>query len=225
VSEIRRLLETLEARLEAVVERSFASAFPNALEPVHVARKLISAFEGSQPGRWDDAGVRVLIAQRDFERLAPEREALERQWSAVIARLAERAGRSLRRAPRIRLEADPNVPLGAATVVIDPPRAELPGALSLVVGRGVPIGGRVKLDRPLVIGRDPSCDFVLQDPRISRRHLACDVDPAGGVAFRDLESTNGVLLNGLRCSAGVLRAGDALRLGDSELAIVAEGKS
>jgi hypothetical protein len=234
VTEIRQLLETLEARLEAIVERSFALAFPNALEPVHVARKLITAFEGNEPGRWDDARVRVLVARRDFEMLASEREDLERQWSAVIARLAEKAEHPLRRAPQIRLEADPEVPLGAATIAIDPapadeaaaaPDRRVPGAqaLSLVVRRGVPIGARVKLDRALVVGRDAACDVVLHDPRISRRHLACEIDPAGAVSFRDLASTNGVLLNGRHCASGALRAGDIVRIGDSELEIVAAG--
>ncbi len=233
MSDVGRFLETLEARLESAVERSFALAFPNALEPVQVARKLITAFEGNEPSRWDDAAVRVLVAQRDFEALAAERDDLERQWSAVVARLAERADRPLARAPSIRLEADPGVPLGTVTIAFDgtrggdaPREAERPlpvSRLSLAVRRGVPIGARVTIDRSLVIGRDPSCDFVLQDPRISRRHLACDVDPAGGVTFRDLDSTNGVLLNGRRCSSGALRAGDELRLGDSDLEIVAGG--
>jgi hypothetical protein len=235
VSKDRNFFETLEARLEAVVERSFALAFPNALEPVHVARKLITAFEGNEPERWDDADVRVLVARRDFDALAAERDDLERQWSAVIARLAERADRPLGRAPRIRLEADPNVPLGATTISIESPAsggtaaqpaAQRPAAaapLSLVVRRGVPIGTRVKLDRGLVVGRDATCDLVLHDPRISRRHLAFELDGEGAVLFRDLASTNGVLLNGRHCASGVLRAGDELRLGDTELEIAGGG--
>ncbi len=226
MSDVGRLLEALEARLEVAVERGFALAFPNALEPVQVARKLITAFEANEPGRWDDAQVRVRVAPRDFERLAGERDDLERQWSAAIARLAERAGMPLRRAPSVRLEADRSIPLGAATIETaarrEPERAP---SLELVVQRGVPLGARVRLDRALVIGRDPSCDVVLHDPRISRRHLACDVDAAGSVAFRDLNSANGVLLNGLRSAAGILRAGDALRIGDSELEIVGGGGS
>jgi hypothetical protein len=222
----------LEARLEAVVERSFALAFPNALEPVQVARKLITAFEGNEPSRWDDAEVQIRVSRRDFELLADEREELERQWCAVIARLAERAEQPLRRAPKVRLEADPSLPLGAATIVVEAARGEragepapavASGALALVVRHGMPAGARAELDRALTVGRDPACDVVLHDPRISRRHLACDVDAEGGVTFRDLGSANGVLLNGRRCAAGVLRAGDALRIGDSELEIVARG--
>jgi pSer/pThr/pTyr-binding forkhead associated (FHA) protein len=235
VSKDRNFFEALEARLEAVVERSFALAFPNALEPVHVARKLITAFEGNEPERWDDADVRVLVARRDFDALAAEREDLERQWSAVIARLAERADRPLGRAPRIRLEADPSVPLGATTITLEssapaatavrPAEVQPAGAasLSLVVRRGVPIGARAKLDRSFVAGREAACDLVLHDPRISRRHLAFELDSEGAVLFRDLASTNGVLLNGRRCASGVLRAGDELRLGDTELEIAGEG--
>ena len=60
-----------------------------------------------------------------------------------------------------------------------------------------------------VVGRDQGCDVRLDSSRVSRRHccLALDGDE---VLVRDLGSTNGVSINGLRVEVGVLRQGDLL---------------
>jgi pSer/pThr/pTyr-binding forkhead associated (FHA) protein len=73
--------------------------------------------------------------------------------------------------------------------------------------------GTISLDRPLtLVGRHPGCDVRLDSPRISRHHcclaLACDV-----VEVRDLGSTNGTRINGLRVEGGQLRPGDELAIG------------
>lgn len=71
---------------------------------------------------------------------------------------------------------------------------------------------------PAIIGRSVDVDLVLLDPRVSRRH--CQIEEAGGRFFmRDLESTNGVWINGLRVAQSPLMPGDKLRLGDSVFVI------
>lgn len=54
-----------------------------------------------------------------------------------------------------------------------------------------------------VIGRDPGCDIVLDDARISRRHARLTVSDGGG-AIEDLESKNGLALNGEPVTAAAL---------------------
>lgn len=50
---------------------------------------------------------------------------------------------------------------------------------------------------PVVIGRQPGCDLVLEFPFISRTH--CQVVEEGGNFFLvDLNSRNGLFVNGLR---------------------------
>lgn len=67
-------------------------------------------------------------------------------------------------------------------------------------------------DQPCLLGRDNRCDLVLPLPEISRCHADLRPEP-DGVAVRDLQSTNGIVVNGQRVQAAVLRAGDRLKLG------------
>ncbi|MBD5633706.1 MAG: DUF3662 domain-containing protein, partial [Candidatus Eremiobacteraeota bacterium] len=73
----------LETACADAVERAFALAFPSALEPVQVARKLVATFE-SGPASPARAGRRFLVKMnaRDFARLGGDMPYLERQWSA-----------------------------------------------------------------------------------------------------------------------------------------------
>lgn len=66
---------------------------------------------------------------------------------------------------------------------------------------------------PHVVGRDESCDTVLAGTEVSRRHAEFRVD-GPVVAVRDLDSRNGVFVNGARCQDALLRNGDIVRCGE-----------
>lgn len=210
--------ERLEAMCANTVERAFAIAFPSALEPVQIARKLVGTFEagGATVSR---AGRRftVRLHPSDYARFEPEIPYLERQWTAMLARLAERSGRP-QSPPAVVAEVDATVASG--TVVIASFARPEPDRLVLRVRKGVPPDARVALDGDVVIGRDPGCALVLADPRASRRHVR--IVAVGAPHFRDLDSSNGTLLNGRRVDAGTLDCGDVLTLGDSELVVEAD---
>jgi transcriptional regulator with PAS, ATPase and Fis domain len=67
-------------------------------------------------------------------------------------------------------------------------------------------------DRQL-IGREESCDVVLRGTETSRRHAELWVD-GPVVAIRDLQSRNGVFVNGARRADAPLVCGDVLRVGE-----------
>jgi transcriptional regulator with AAA-type ATPase domain len=64
-----------------------------------------------------------------------------------------------------------------------------------------------------VIGREESCEIVLRGTEISRRHAELWVD-GPVVAIRDLQSRNGVFVNGARCTDAPLSCGDVVRVGE-----------
>ncbi|HTV75119.1 MAG TPA: FhaA domain-containing protein [Candidatus Acidoferrales bacterium] len=207
----------VEAWCSDAVERTFALAFPISLEPVEVARKLVATFESTAvPTGSCISRVIVQTSARDAAHLQSDRNVLETQWSQMLARLAARAGRSDR--PTVTLAVADELPRGSANVVVQLAVSSSPQAstLELRVRKGVPLEARFALNRPLLIGRDLSCDVVLVDPRVSRRHLAIALE-GETVRFTDLGSANGVLHNGRLETEGTLATGDVLKLGDSEL--------
>lgn len=87
-----------------------------------------------------------------------------------------------------------------------PPRFVLRGVTGSQFGRLIPIYGR------LLIGRDASCDLVLDEPGMSRRHAAIE-SQSSGLVLRDLDSANGVQLNGSNIThSAPLKHGDQIVL-------------
>jgi hypothetical protein len=67
-----------------------------------------------------------------------------------------------------------------------------------------------------VIGRSRDCDITLSDPNVSRRHAEIRREE-GGHWIVDLESTNGVEVNGERVRRARLEPDDLVVLGTTEL--------
>jgi hypothetical protein len=74
-------------------------------------------------------------------------------------------------------------------------------------------GYSVELDRPdMVLGRHSGCDVRLPLPDVSRRH--CRFTYNGGEwTVYDLQSLNGVYVNGERVTVSLVKAGDRLGIG------------
>jgi adenylate cyclase len=67
-------------------------------------------------------------------------------------------------------------------------------------------------ERPVVIGRAPDCELLLQNESISRQHARIAYDDEGWV-LRDLGSKNGSRVNAFQITDQVLRHGDRIDLG------------
>lgn len=76
-----------------------------------------------------------------------------------------------------------------------------------------------------VVGRNASCQLSLDDPLVSRRHARLMI-LATGVVIEDLQSRNGVLVNGTRIHGQVpLDVGDRILIGTQELTLLAVHES
>jgi len=72
------------------------------------------------------------------------------------------------------------------------------------------------------IGRSPPCEVVLVSDLVSRRHA--QLEPGKGVwQIKDLDSANGLFVNGKRVQSARLADGDILRIGTSLLRFCASG--
>jgi predicted component of type VI protein secretion system len=75
-------------------------------------------------------------------------------------------------------------------------------------------GSRILVDKPiLLLGRDSECDIQFESRKISRRHC-CIAQVGDQLVVRDLGSTNGIRINGVRVVEGYLKAGDELAIGN-----------
>ncbi|MGD8318222.1 MAG: sigma 54-interacting transcriptional regulator [Myxococcales bacterium] len=94
--------------------------------------------------------------------------------------------------------------------------------MSLVLGRSSEAKAHHLGDRPLSIGSAVDNLLVLSDRAVSRYH--CRVEPfAGGAYVRDLGSTNGTWVDGVRVVRQPLRPGAIVRIGRTELRVVGRG--
>ncbi|MHB1329647.1 MAG: adenylate/guanylate cyclase domain-containing protein [Gemmatimonadales bacterium] len=70
----------------------------------------------------------------------------------------------------------------------------------------------VSQGQPVIVGRSPDCEAVIPDPTVSRRHAELTATPHS-LVVRDLGSSNGTTINGVRVSTGELFPGDAVLFG------------
>lgn len=75
-------------------------------------------------------------------------------------------------------------------------------------------GPNILLDKPiLLVGRHPEADIQLNSRKVSRRHC-CIAQVNTYLVVRDLGSTNGIRINGVRVLEGRLKPGDELTIGN-----------
>ena len=65
---------------------------------------------------------------------------------------------------------------------------------------------------PLIVGRAPTCDLPVFDPTISRRHAEVTSD-GSALAVRDLDSSNGIFVNGSKVRSALLAVDDVVAFG------------
>jgi DNA-binding NtrC family response regulator len=88
----------------------------------------------------------------------------------------------------------------------------------LVVVGGPNEGAEVTLSGLTVVGTDPECSLVLDDPTVSRKHVSISL--AGSrIRVEDLGSRNGTFLGDARVVEAEVRLGSVLTLGKSAVAI------
>jgi hypothetical protein len=120
-------------------------------------------------------------------------------------------------------DAPPTQPEPGATMVYRKPPVETEAVSVEELGLGREIvsltfdGTKHELDGgQAVIGRSKECDIQLPDPNVSRKHAEVRQEGAAYWVI-DLDSTNGMEVNGRRQKRAKLRQGDRITLGSTDL--------
>jgi len=89
--------------------------------------------------------------------------------------------------------------------------------MRVVLTHGHELLREVRLEKPLVfVGRDPGCDIVIDDITVSKRHMKLEyVD--GVLYVEDLDSTNGLKVNGHLAKRQALQHLDVVQVGSHRM--------
>jgi hypothetical protein len=123
---------------------------------------------------------------------------------------------------KTRLENEPNKPpqivrRGTALMSERQPRAPVVGWFVVLNGEQVGEDFRVR-DGQNILGSDPSCDVVINDPTVSSKHASLR-HKEGKFILSDLDSTNGSFLNEATdpMAREQIKDNDLVRLGEVKL--------
>ena len=100
----------------------------------------------------------------------------------------------------------------ASIDLILPDRAKNASFLRQVNGPGAPKDYVFTRDR-LVLGRSKAADITIESPELSRKHVEA-VRDGQEFLLSDLDSRNGLYLNGIQIHSCVLRHGDTIQIGN-----------
>jgi hypothetical protein len=206
-------LQRFERRLERLVEGAFSKAFRSGLQPVEIGRRVVREMDA---GRM--LGVRgtvvpnkftVSLSNDDLERFADFREALTAELADAAREHAREEGYHFSGPVEVTIEADDAARQGDLRVeaVIVAGAEGMPATLVLPDGLRVQLG-----DERALIGRLPDCAVSLTDPQVSRHHAEIRREERG-YRVVDLDSMNGIQVNGVQVRDHLLTDGDVILVG------------
>jgi hypothetical protein len=213
-------LSSFERGLERMVDGVFGRAFRSNLKPVELGRRLLREMDDHR--NVDVKGRTVVpnaftfrISRADNEQLVDVHEALVSELCDAAREYARDEGYWFLGPVKVAVEVNDQLRPGRFELVSQMQQAAGgAGAGSLVLNDGT----RIPLaSKPVVIGRHPDSDIVLNDANVSRRHA--EVRAAGqGFAISDLQSTNGTRVNGLVVGLDhPLANGDVITIGSARI--------
>jgi FhaA, N-terminal domain/FHA domain len=213
-------LQSLEHRLERMVDGVFSRRSRGSIRPIELGRRLVREMDDNRSV--DVKGRRIVPNDFTVMLNAADHAGFGDIEDALVAELAEAAREYAREEGyhfmgpvTVQLAVDNNLRGGRFNIVSQLKQAATgPGMGSLVL----PSGERVYVnDKPVTIGRLPECAVAINDSNISRRHAEVR---AGATAYLvvDLGSTNGTMINGVKISGEQrLRDGDIISVGATHL--------
>jgi hypothetical protein len=187
----------------------------------------------------------VSLGRTDFAEFEQYRRSLERDLAETLLGAARERSYTLLAYPSVEIESDDDLAPGDIRVscaLVDASGEEVeadPKGLGAVASGHTMVLDREALLRerprapkasieqrdaspvalgpdPVLIGRDPQNDVVLDDRRVSRKHAEIRLR-LGRYTLYDLQSTNGTYVNGRRVAERVLDDGDRISVGGLEL--------
>jgi len=209
-------LKRFEERLERLVEGSLSRPFRSNLQPVEIGRRLTREMDLQRRvglrGRLVAPNVfSITLSLDDVERFSSYVDALVRELAEAAREHAVVEGYHLMGPVEVDIFESSKLRAGQLQIKAEAVEGDQPYEVVLADGTTIEIR-----DDPVVIGRLPDCDVVLNDPNVSRRHAQI-ARSGDDVVLDDLGSTNGTKVNGAPARSMNLIDGDEITIGASRL--------
>ena len=226
------VIQRFEQRLESAVTGAFARAFRSAVQPVEIAAALQREVDNSAQVLSRDRMIApnvftVELSDQDYARLTPFRDTLATELARLVDEHVEAQRYTLTGPISIDFAEADDLGTGRFRVASSTSAEVVPAGGESVTESAIRRsdvvievnGMRHPVEPPgVVIGRGSDADLRINDPGISRRHAQLAVSGAL-VTITDLESTNGVILNGRRVTDAPVPDGSQLQLGNTRIVV------
>ncbi len=231
-------LQRFENRLEQMISGVFARTFRSAVQPVEIASALNREVDNSaqilsRDRRLVPNDFHVELSETDHERLVGLGPQLTQELVEMLRDYAGQQSYVFTGPVSVVLESTPDLTTGrfrvrskAVSTVSNPggdptdTQVRRASATLVVNGENLPLA-----PPGIVIGRGNEADLRIDDPGISRRHIEIRVEEAqelGGaprITVHDLNSTNGVSVNGRRVEKAALVDGATIKIGTTTMSL------
>jgi hypothetical protein len=245
MSVLTNLEARLEGLVEGVFNRAFRARVQPVELARKLAKEMDSYKTVSVSRTYVPNEYIVFLSREDRRQFEGYEPALLEELSAHLLEHAARESLALLTRPKVTFETDQRLRMGEFGIqarLVKPPATEREEASQGDLGATMvysavrpnerreepPAGGATRallirdgktfvIDQPTaVIGRSSRCDFVVDDPNVSRRHAELQQRGADWYVV-DLGSTNGIAVNGKQVSSSRLAPGDEIALGTARL--------
>ena len=206
-------LENFEKTLEKKVTGLFSKTFKSGLEPVEIAAAIKQEMDSKASILARDRilvpnSYLVKLSPEDYGRLQDLGEPLLDELAKVCSEHAQSQKFQFGDLLDISLAADSSLVLGQLSVASSSKKLNVEWVPVIQIN-GV---SHQLVSRKTTVGRDSSSDIQIEDNGLSRKHFELLWDGSSAV-LRDLGSTNGVKVNGMKIDQVVLVSGSTFSAG------------
>ncbi len=229
--------QRFENRLEQAISGAFAKAFRSAVQPVEISAALEREVDNnaqilSRNRRLVPNVFVVELSEADLDRLSAYHAAMADELTNSLQDHAENQSYVFPGPVSIDFEQADDLSTGRFRVR-SRAQAKVTGKdTSAQVGKARVLldvnGSQHALHPPgVVVGRGTDVDIRINDPGVSRRHAEFGIELGSGrrgsegmrIAVRDLGSTNGLRVDGVKVAQSPLEHGSTVKIGNTTLTV------
>jgi hypothetical protein len=252
MSVLRSIESKLESLFEGVFGRAFRANVQPVELARKLAKEMDEHRNVSVSRVYVPNEYTIYLSTADREQFSSYEDSLREELQDYLAEHARRESYALLTSPKVKLETDDDLDVGVFGIATrlargprpaqpDEPSSEAaPGATMIYTPSATPesapareapattgaaltfAGQRHEITQPrVVLGRSKDSDIPVPDPNVSRRHAEVRLDGSQYTVV-DLESTNGIEIDGRRVKQLKLENGTKFTIGSTEIAFSQE---